>query len=138
MWIVGLCLIGKNIYGASDSGVCSPKKQDYAFLKNFQDIFWKKKIIFLYLLYNVIKPLTRQDIYVCMTIVSSTKIWNTVVKIIYSVCAVKQHLWIKKGILILLQSQIFSSRKLNLNFKNTVLYNWEKIQRRSVTMEDET
>lgn len=43
MWIVGLCLIGKNIYGASDSGVCSPKKQDYAFLKNFQDIFWKKK-----------------------------------------------------------------------------------------------
>lgn len=42
MWIVGLCLIGKNIYGASDSGVCSPKKHDYAFLKNFQDIFWKK------------------------------------------------------------------------------------------------
>lgn len=137
MWIVGLCLIGKNIYGASDSGVCSPKKHDYAFLKNFQDIFWKKNHFSVFVVQC--DQTTDATGHICLhDHCSSTKIWNTVVKIIYSVFALKQHLWIKKGILILLQSQIFSSRKLNLNFKNTVLYNWEKIQRRSVTMEDET
>lgn len=137
MWIVGLCLIGKNIYGASDSGVCSPKKHDYAFLKNFQDIFWKKKSFFC-ICCTMWSNHWRDRTYMSAWPLFKHENLKYGCKNINSVCALKQHLWIKKGILILLQSQIFSSRKLNLNFKNTVLYNWEKIQRRSVTMEDET
>lgn len=81
------CLIRINLYGALDSGVCSPKKHNLnilRILKKFSEKNVKK---------NVNKHLKRQDMYICITIISLTTISNTVAKIIFGVlCRWHAHL----------------------------------------------